>query len=539
MLSPLTSVGSKRGIDYALAVLLFLAALASSALQITVFETAGDAISYWTAADRLLQADLPEWYLGGDADRRITRLSVVVPAMLIKMWTANHPLGFHVGPMIMFALSVAALYLAGTRLSSRAVGICAASLLLIFPSTVRNSVQLLPGSFEAAYLLLSVLGLVFYTEKYRKRHLILSALGLFLDYSAKFTAVFAAPAIFLVLISYRTPIKHLLLFIGVMGFCYLLEALVLSSFGYPYGRLEFLFAHREPMNHKFMIVTSLAEFFSRWSGTHVGRFWVHLRDYLIVATVICAFVKNRPIRILACILITHALITTFAIRSSDPVRLLTNPQMRYLTIYAPVAILFVCLSGYSVIRKVVDRIARKGDAEKWRKYIGKQSHIVICFVLFLFHGRLFYEWGPVYFENIGHHRALLASHKHGIQNAVRYRNLLRRSYERGTPILVEWFPESPGNTINKTRGISAIYLRELGERPVIWKKDVFVEETQYWLQLNNKFGLQAGEESFAKADDATSVIAVTNSYAPNGVSSNWREVHPQLLNLSELRWTND
>jgi hypothetical protein len=527
-----------RKLDYVFAGLFFLVAVATGIVQITFFETAGDSISYWTAADRLLQSDLPQWYLGGDVERRITRLSVVIPAMIAKVLTGNHPLGYHAAPITMFAVSVMALYLGGARLAGRAVGICSAVLLLVFPSVVRNTVQLLPGNFEGAYLLLSALSLIFYINNPRIGLLVISAAGLFLAYSAKVTALFAAPAIFLALIIYRIPLKHLIIFLAALVVFYVVEAAVLYNFGYPYGRFDFLLEHRGPMNHKFMIATSLSDFLSRWSGMHVGRFWVHLRDYLIISVGICLFINKRSIRILALILIAHALITTFAIRSVDPVRMLTNPQMRYLTIYAPIAILFVCLSGYFAICKVGEKIARKNRSLLLLTATRTRKQAIMLVVLVLFNWRLFYEWTPIYSENLVRQARAATLGEHAIQKIVEYNRLFRTAYSMGTPILVELLPEAPVNTINKTRGISAIYLRQLGERPQEWQKGANIAGAQYWSLKKEEAGTDGEQDELEFQAPSMSVIGVTNLYAPNGQSSNWREVHPVSVALSDLESNN-
>ena len=319
-------------------------------LQIYPFETNGDSIIYWISAEHLLSglsSELPTW------DFRLARLGILLPAAATKLLTGNSFWGYHITPIVASTLCAVLVYRMGAQLSSPEIGFFGAFLFLIFPPVVQNSVQLLPGIFEAVYLLASVFSLILYIEQSKRFFLVVAAGCLFLAYLTKFSALLCLPGFLIVLWRERADFPSVMAFIGTLAVLYVFEHGYMQLLGYEWGRFEMLFerAATKTSGGSGTAVYSLADFLIRWDGKHIGRFWVDIRTVAVPAILLTLLWGNSRVRAILIILSSHILLTTFALRSLDPPILMTNLQSRYLTIYSPLVVLLIVLSYHTLIQK--------------------------------------------------------------------------------------------------------------------------------------------------------------------------------------------
>lgn len=292
----------------------------------------GDPVTHWERINGLLAGDALNVRFHHDA-----RFALDVPALLVRLLFGDHPNLYYVTPLAAFAVLVGTTYRLGSRVFDRRVGAVAAILLIVFPESLRSGTQLLPGGFEATFVMLSAYFALTSKDPRGLKRPVLAAVFLFLGYMAKVQVLLYAPglviAIWLISRSRR----------GVVAFTSLLASL---------GALEYLVYIVAPWDMPSRLAT-LTDAVRKWLPELKTPFdlfdrYTTLPAYwglaFLVAT-IGASLAWRSLdshrRAFLCVPGSFVIVMTFGISSLHPLKPLIHFEARFLTSVIPFLLLFL------------------------------------------------------------------------------------------------------------------------------------------------------------------------------------------------------
>ena len=280
-------------------------------------------------------------------DHHSARFAINVPIWITQQLFGTHPNGMFVTPLLASVAQVPLLYGCGRALGSRASGVLACLGLLWFEPMVDASSQLLPGIFQATYVLAALYCVLrFARAPEADRHfLLLAGLGLFLAYLAMVTSVYVLPGLLLAVWLIRRRVRDVLSLSGTFAALLACETLgyALSS-SYRFGQLQLiLHTHTDvkptgfwglfgrysalPLDWR-AVLAAWSSAFAVWLVTRLAR-GAHARQPGAVALWLA------PASLLAGM--------TFGVKSLDPIIPATDFSIRYCDVLMP--LIALCLAA--------------------------------------------------------------------------------------------------------------------------------------------------------------------------------------------------
>lgn len=333
-LRPGTGPEGARGgrTDVYLAALLILLAVAWRWATLPSIEP-GDPLGHWRTVKTLL-AGAPF----AIHDHQTARVAVYLPALAVQALFGDHPALFYVVPIAMFIVLVAATYKLGAEIFDRKTGFLAALTVIFFPQSVRSGSQLLPGGFEAAWVVLASYFALVRVSGERRGRPVLAALFLFLAYLSKIQAAFYGPGLLLAIWIWTRRRRSLLVFAGTLAGLLAAEALFYALWPRaPWGRLETVI--HSPVVDYIPEISSLLELGTRFTILPDAWRWCF---YGAVVGLVVAWPRlPSRARALAGIVGSFLAIMTLALRSIDPLMPLIYFAPRFITSIIPFQQLFL------------------------------------------------------------------------------------------------------------------------------------------------------------------------------------------------------
>jgi hypothetical protein len=327
-----------------------LAALVAALLKLPMFygiETGGDAIGNWLASETLFSLDRISLNID------ISRLGIHIPCALIGLLLPAGPWSYLAGPLLIYAGSVfLACRMAERHFGGRRAAWIVAAMMTFYPLFGRQATQMLPGMFEAFYVLAAFFCALRYVEEpepaaRKPLWIALCGVAIAFGYMAKLTTLFVAPGLLAFFLLYKTRARHLLLWAGVMAAIYGCEHLYFALNGWPGGQLQMLIAepNRDNPRAEYALsreVHSFRDFFARYTVEGAGRAF---HDLLFASALsvlwIRLFGSARARRVVLALGI-FLLINTFAVSRIHPtVLMITRPIDRYTSVYAPMLMILL------------------------------------------------------------------------------------------------------------------------------------------------------------------------------------------------------
>lgn len=302
-------------------------------------ELGGDAIQKWFFVRRWAYEspfDNTLW------NHHLTRMGDNIPVFLIQKLLGTAPWVYYVGPTLAFGVAAFLVYVVGKRLSGRVAGVLAAIAVTAFGPMRRAASQMVPSAFSCMYVMLGTYFLVLYVQSAsdkRWRWLLLSALSLFGAYLSHESNVFFVPGFALIIWLYGRNLRHVALFLGVLLAGFLLETVVYASFTEYTSRL-----HITKKTHLKegggLTFKSIWGLLGRYQTADFGRdFRRHFYFWPFAALGTALLARSSLARLIALLPFSFLFLTTFLVRSLDPIRTLTSFQSRYLVVAVPLIVL--------------------------------------------------------------------------------------------------------------------------------------------------------------------------------------------------------
>jgi hypothetical protein len=273
-------------------------------------------------------------------DHHTARFSINLPIWVVQRAIGSHPNGMYVLPLLAAIGQVPLLYACGLRLGARTIGVIAALLLLLFDPAADAASQLLPGIFQALYVLGSLACVLHFSSaaEPRRRWLVFAALWLFAGYLAMVTTIYVFPGVALAVWLRRGGRYDLAVFFGTFAALFALETLGYALWSpYPFGQFQ-LILH----THTDVRPTG-------WLGLF-GRYAALPRDWraVLVGWVVCAIAwlilrrsqwpQRQPLASSGSLWLFPASLLagmTFGVKSLDPIIPATDFSVRYFDVLTP------------------------------------------------------------------------------------------------------------------------------------------------------------------------------------------------------------
>ncbi len=287
-------------------------------------------------------------------DHHTARFSINVPIWLVQKLLGPHPNGMYVAPLLAAVVQAPLLYAGGVALGMRAAGVIACALVLVFEPMVDASSQLLPGIFQATYLLAALYALLRFARAPASRLLWLSGCFLFLGHLAMLTTLFVLPGIAIGVWCVRRKLRdagHVIGTFAVLVACETVAYAALSK--YRFGQFQLVEA-----THTNVVATGFWGLFRRY--TELSRDW----QAVLVAFGVCVLgwlairIANRrarnpgsevlwlaPVSILAGM--------TFGVKGIDPIVPATTFRIRYFDVLVPLIALCLGVAMVGIARRLL------------------------------------------------------------------------------------------------------------------------------------------------------------------------------------------
>jgi hypothetical protein len=358
-------------------------------LGLEPIEVGGDAITVWEFARNLAQGgELPSKF-----NHHTARFGLVLPSLAIQCIGSSSPVNYFLGPLAASVLLHLCVYLIGRKLSGPVAGTIAVVGLLSFEPMIRASSQILPEAFGPAYVSLSVLAALQFTDSSSKWGarvwLLICAVAMVFAYGSKESYLYFAPAVAMILwlgrpvtsntdparatsrredeSQVRYWARRLLSFSRSRG---LVTPALLALAIVLVGVIEWVFFASVTENQtggRLSIVTgshSAKGALDRYQLHEVGDFfslytrapddWIFVLGLGVLALLgVSAFARDRRAKIYAGGVFVYFLLQTFVLRSFSPPIPWMEPHPRYLiALAAPIALL-IAIFVTDALRKMI------------------------------------------------------------------------------------------------------------------------------------------------------------------------------------------
>ncbi|HKP61165.1 MAG TPA: hypothetical protein VJV78_30755 [Polyangiales bacterium] len=176
-------------------------------------------------------------------DHHTARFSINVWIWMVQRLFGTHPNGMYLPPLLASLAQVPLLYACGRALGVPAAGFLACLLLLLFDPAHDASSQLLPGIFQATYVLAALHGVLRFARapEQGRRWLWATGIWLFVAYLAMVTSVYVFPGVALGIWCVRRSVRDVAQVFGVFGALWLLETIGYALWSpYPLGQFQLI-----------------------------------------------------------------------------------------------------------------------------------------------------------------------------------------------------------------------------------------------------------------------------------------------------------
>jgi len=249
-----------------------------------------------------------------------------------------------------FAATLAALFvfLIGTQLQGRTLGIMALLLFCFHPSIIVAGSQLFPGIFSTCYSFGAIYFLLLYTHSTQEKtyYLVISSIFLLCAYGSKMTSLFFLPAFVIYLVWTTRRLRPLVLYLGILFFGVLLETLIIDTIIGDYtmfGRLALAGGHLNIMETGIAGEKSLWGIVTRWHMLPNSTYLPAIVSFFLAFY--CINNRNNFPKdfFIALCLISFTFFLTFSLCGVKPIHFLLPHTPRYINITIPLSLL-LCLS---------------------------------------------------------------------------------------------------------------------------------------------------------------------------------------------------
>lgn len=336
--------------DTGLLVALALATLVVRLITLRTIDLGGDATFKWFFVRSWQYAN--PWIF----DHHTARFSINVPTWLVQRCFGSHPNGMYVTPLMAAVAQVPLLYGSGRALGSRAIGTLACLLLLPFEPAIDSASQLLPGIFQATYVLGASYSLLRFAAEPepRRRWLIAAAAWFFAAYLAMVTTVYVLPGAALAVWLVRRSARDVSVLFGALAGLIALETLGYALFSpYPFGQFQMILH-----THTDVKPTGFLGLFGRYAV--LPRDWqAVLAGWLVAALAYAGWLRRHQLQgpqrasaDTAWLLPTTALGgMTFGVKGLDPIIPATDFSIRYFDVLIPMVALCIALALHAAVRR--------------------------------------------------------------------------------------------------------------------------------------------------------------------------------------------
>ena len=370
-------------------VLLFLLVASGFAIRVLNYQPPthnSDAQANWVAATWIAN-NIPF-----DINFKLSRLGITLPAAAMQRGFGEGAIVYSFAPIAAFLIVLGTSYLITEKLAGRVPALLAAVAVLVFPEFNGSATQLLPGIFQAAYLGLMTLFLVFYLHGKRMGlYLLVAGMSLALCYMAKFTALFVAPGVALLFFLNGVKKSHAALFCAGFLLLYAGEHIYYADKGIPGGRFQYLWHVKNtggysPQSHLDEIgldipkhtkaradsrtIYSVGEaykFFLRYTPEYAGWRWTGAFIGWLLSAAYLTFFAGRRYLIPVLVIGSHLFFNTFAVTKLFPLKLMTSIMSRYLDIYSGLIFVTIALATWHVARRLTYGEVYMTRTHKFRK----------------------------------------------------------------------------------------------------------------------------------------------------------------------------
>lgn len=352
---------ARYGVDVALCAFIVVLTVFVRWATLDQVESGGDPLDNWFFVKQWGHTD---GLFSGYLNHHNSRFGIHWITWVVQRLFGTETVDYFIAPVFASTVCSVLIYVLGRQVSSRAVGLIAALMLLEFDGFEPASSQLRPGVFEAMYVLGALCFLVHALEqdgRARDRAVLASGFFAFMAWLAKEPTAFFLPGMGLVYLfggrRWRDATIFTLTFLFFVG----LESLAYSVFTkYPHRVAVVMNAHGAgiPEPHDFWFL------FTRF--TKAGDGW-RLVYYFFFAAGLSLLASTRPLKqkALVWVTISFLFLCTFAIKSTNPIRLWMPMNDRYLTASIPPAL--VANAIVIVEAALAGRRALLGGLRSWSK----------------------------------------------------------------------------------------------------------------------------------------------------------------------------
>lgn len=309
---------------------------------------------------------------------KLSRLGIIMPAVFMQKLFGESPVVYSFAPLLAFLTVLVTAFLITNKLAGRIPALLTAVAILFFPRFNNSATQLLPGIFQAAYLGLMTLFLVYYFRGRRVGgFMFLAGAGLALAYMCKFTALFVTPGIVLLWFCYRVDKSHVMLFCAGFLLLYAGEHAFYFSKGIPGGRFQHLLhvkntggyspqAHLDEIGLEIPAHTrdrsssmrihgpgEFYKFFLRYHPKYASWQWTRTLLLWLLSAVYLFFMAGHRYRVPIAIMGSLLFFNTFAVTRFAPLVLMTSPMNRYLDPYSGLVFVGIAVAAWHLARRLV------------------------------------------------------------------------------------------------------------------------------------------------------------------------------------------
>lgn len=362
-------------------------------LTLAEIEGGGDAIRKWFFVKQWSYAT-PMSEIAWN--HHLARMGINVWAFVAQKLLGTGAAIYYVAPVGIATLAVVFCYKVGQELGGRYAGLISALWFMTIEPMERLGSQLLPESFETAYIAGAAYFLLWYL-RYRgsemRRRVLLALIGLllFLAYLSKVSNLLFVPGFLLALWFFGGNRRDALYLAGGLLGLFLLETAWYNLFTAHSSRWDII-----DQSHRGGIVRGVMRTV-KTAGGHGGGggaartekvikvmalFWKFLERYRVAwesvkfplfwflgsSLALAVFAKHKAARAITLVVFVQLFFTTFAVRSLDPLKVWMSNEPRYLIVLCPLLMSMNCAFVVELVRRGKASLSRKW--RRWLVFIG-------------------------------------------------------------------------------------------------------------------------------------------------------------------------
>ncbi len=340
LFAAMESVRNRERYRFWLELLLLAGLVFAFRLYVTVpVEGSGDSFVKWYEAKRLAHGlDYSR------LDHHTMRWGINFLSLFFQKIFGTRASTYYLPSAFASTLSALFVFLIGTQLQDRLLGIMALILFSLHPAIIGAGSQLFPGIFSICYSLGAVYFLLLYTriEQGKNFYLVISSLFLLFAYGAKMTSLFFLPAFVLYLVWSTRRLRPVILFLAVLSLGIGLETVIIDTILGDYtmfGRFALAGGHLHIMENGLEGEKTLWGIITRWQMLPNYTYVHTIIGFFAAFFFLCNRERFRRDVLPGLCLYSFAFFLTFALCSLKPVHFLLPHMPRYTNVTIPFSLL--------------------------------------------------------------------------------------------------------------------------------------------------------------------------------------------------------